>query len=120
MKIKPAIIIMLLLILLFSISFSSSLYAGNHSSGFNQDAGNRPVKKEDNQKNKLKKGVDPVKKNFKRALGEALLVEMGATYNYWRKYVRFIEDWQYKLTWADQKKRFLPLKLRNLIPIVFR
>ncbi len=25
---------------------------------------------------------------------------------YWIKYSRFIEDWQYELTWADQKRRF--------------
>lgn len=25
---------------------------------------------------------------------------------YWIKYSRFIEDWQYRLTWADQKRRF--------------
>jgi hypothetical protein len=25
---------------------------------------------------------------------------------YWIKYSRFIEDWQYKLTWEDQKRRF--------------
>ncbi len=25
---------------------------------------------------------------------------------YWIRYSRFIEDWQYRLTWADQKRRF--------------
>jgi len=38
-------------------------------------------------------------------------IEMGinmtvATLNYWNKYAKFIEDWQFELTWKDQKRKF--------------
>ena len=29
-----------------------------------------------------------------------------STVRYWLKYSDFIEDWQYELTWEDQKRRF--------------
>ena len=43
-------------------------------------------------------------------VGRALL-EMGlnlalGTLDYWRKYHKFIEDWQFELTWKDQKRKF--------------
>ncbi|MCU0237544.1 MAG: DUF3943 domain-containing protein [Acidobacteria bacterium] len=42
--------------------------------------------------------------------GRAFL-EMGlnlavSTINYWHKYSKFIEDWQFTLTWKDQKRKF--------------
>jgi hypothetical protein len=45
-----------------------------------------------------------------RKTGRALL-EMGlfisiSAANYWRKYAKFIEDWQFTLTWKDQKRKF--------------
>ncbi len=38
-------------------------------------------------------------------------IEMGinmtvSTLNYWDKYAKFIEDWQFTLTWKDQKRKF--------------
>ena len=38
-------------------------------------------------------------------------IEMGLNWsisaaNYWRKYASFIEDWQFTLTWKDQKRKF--------------
>ena len=43
-------------------------------------------------------------------VGRAFL-EMGLTLtvsavNYWNKYSKFIEDWQFTLTWKDQKRKF--------------
>ena len=29
-----------------------------------------------------------------------------STVNYWNKYSKFIEDWQFTLTWKDQKRKF--------------
>jgi len=52
----------------------------------------------------------PPPKLHRRHLGRGLL-EMGAfmsysATNYWRKYASFIEDWQFKLTWRDQRRKF--------------
>lgn len=38
-------------------------------------------------------------------------IEMGinvavSTVNYWKKYSKFIEDWQFTLTWKDQRRKF--------------
>jgi hypothetical protein len=38
-------------------------------------------------------------------------IEMGINWtigavNYWNKYAKFIEDWQFTLTWKDQKRKF--------------
>jgi hypothetical protein len=55
------------------------------------------------------KRVEGRKKNFNLALGEALILETGATLIYWHKYARFIEDWQFELTLEDQIRRFLTL-----------
>ena len=46
----------------------------------------------------------------KAKVGRALL-EMGINFsvsaiNYWQKYSMFIEDWQFTLTWKDQKRKF--------------
>ena len=45
-----------------------------------------------------------------RKAGRAF-IEMGinltvSTLNYWSKYAKFIEDWQFTLTWKDQKRKF--------------
>ncbi|MDD8013405.1 MAG: DUF3943 domain-containing protein, partial [Acidobacteriota bacterium] len=29
-----------------------------------------------------------------------------STFNYWSKYTKFLEDWQFTLTWKDQKRKF--------------
>jgi len=49
------------------------------------------------------KTVEP--KTFRAVLeGAAMLT--GATVDYWRTYENFREDWQFDLTWADQRRRF--------------
>ena len=45
-----------------------------------------------------------------RKIGRAF-IEMGinlavSAVNYWHKYSKFIEDWQFTLTWKDQKRKF--------------
>jgi len=45
-----------------------------------------------------------------RKTGRAF-IELGinlavSTVNYWNKYSKFIEDWQFTLTWKDQKRKF--------------
>jgi hypothetical protein len=46
----------------------------------------------------------------KKKVGRAF-IEMGVNWsisaaNYWKKYSQFIEDWQFTLTWKDQKRKF--------------
>jgi hypothetical protein len=41
-----------------------------------------------------------------RALLEAAALITGSTIDYWRTYHDFQEDWQFRLTWKDQKRRF--------------
>lgn len=53
------------------------------------------------------KGNPPVKK---KKTGRAF-IEMGglmaySTVSYWSIYTKFIEDWQFQLTWKDQKRKF--------------
>lgn len=47
----------------------------------------------------------PGKKDTKRALLELGTFMAVSSVNYWIKYTKFIEDWQFKLNWRDQKKR---------------
>lgn len=58
-----------------------------------------------------KKADDPTLEKTKPVakVGRAFL-EMGLTQivsaaNYWKKYSKFIEDWQFTLTWKDQKRK---------------
>jgi len=46
------------------------------------------------------------KKKLKRAVLETLLVHSGMTANYWSTYGNWIEDWQFELTWEDQRKKW--------------
>ena len=41
-----------------------------------------------------------------RALLESAIFITGSTLYYWRNYYEFKEDWQFKLTWHDQRRRF--------------
>lgn len=47
----------------------------------------------------------------RHATGQAILESAalitGSTIDYWRTYANFKEDWQFKFTWTDQKRRFL-------------
>lgn len=45
-------------------------------------------------------------KNTKRAFIEIGSFMAISTVNYWIKYTKFIEDWQFRLNWKDQRKRF--------------
>lgn len=49
-------------------------------------------------------------KKSKAYVGRAF-IEMGinwsySAYNYWRKYAKFVEDWQFELTWKDQRRKW--------------
>lgn len=54
------------------------------------------------------------KKVKSKRFGRAFLFTMGITLidsiRYWATYSKWIEDWQFKLTWEDQKKRFFSFK----------
>jgi hypothetical protein len=50
------------------------------------------------------------KKNLKRAIAENVAVMSVSQVNYWLKYSNWIEDWQFELTWADQKKKLIDLE----------
>ena len=61
------------------------------------------------------KTFHPFQNNFnKKRLGRGVLEFFGlmaySQTRYWVKYTRWIEDWQYELTWRDQKKRFFSLE----------
>ncbi|MDD8020008.1 MAG: DUF3943 domain-containing protein [Acidobacteriota bacterium] len=45
-----------------------------------------------------------------RATIELLAMMSVSGIDYWRQYSQFLEDWQFHLTWHDQKKRFLTLQ----------
>lgn len=47
-----------------------------------------------------------LKKHWGRAAVEFSSFMMVSQVDYWRKYSKFIEDWQYRLTWKDQARRF--------------
>ncbi len=46
------------------------------------------------------------KKRLGRAVLELLPLLGTSQTNYWIKYTKWIEDWQFQLTWKDQKRRF--------------
>jgi len=54
------------------------------------------------------------KKNIKRAIAEWASVMAVSQTNYWLKYSNWVEDWQYELTWADQKKRIFGFEGQKL------
>lgn len=62
---------------------------------------------------KKRSNTQPKKVKSKR-FGRAFLLTMGVTLldsiRYWAKYTKWLEDWQYELTWEDQKVRFFTLK----------
>ncbi len=49
-------------------------------------------------------------KRFTRALLFNFGLILISSINYWIKYTKWIEDWQYELTWEDQKIRFFSLE----------
>lgn len=51
------------------------------------------------------KEARPVKKVGRAFLEIGINLALSAA-NYWRKYTSFIEDWQFTLTWKDQKRKF--------------
>ena len=48
----------------------------------------------------------PGQKKTGRAFIEIGTLMTYSTINYWRIYAKFIEDWQFQLTWNDQKRKF--------------
>ncbi len=55
-------------------------------------------------------GVQKSPKRFTRALLFNSGLILISSINYWIKYTKWIEDWQYELTWEDQKIRFFSLE----------
>jgi hypothetical protein len=49
----------------------------------------------------------PMPKKTRRAIVQLSLLATYATVRYWADYHRWVEDWQYELTCADQYRRFL-------------
>jgi hypothetical protein len=49
-------------------------------------------------------------KKFGRGMLEFGIVMTYSAVRYWRNYSHFIEDWQYHLSWKDQKRRFFTLE----------
>ena len=49
-------------------------------------------------------------KKTRRAIVQLGILAVYSTYRYWADYHRWIEDWQYELTCADQFRRFLTLE----------
>jgi hypothetical protein len=49
---------------------------------------------------------EPGERRVGRALAEAGTFLSLSTLNYWRKYAAFIEDWQFELSWRDQRRKF--------------
>jgi len=45
--------------------------------------------------------------NYRRAIVQHAIFAVYATWEYWSSYHEWIEDWQFRLTWADQYRRFL-------------
>jgi hypothetical protein len=51
--------------------------------------------------------VPALRKNYRRAVFEMGIMAAFATVRYWSLYHKWIEDWQYELTFEDQFRRFL-------------
>ena len=45
--------------------------------------------------------------NYRRAIVQNVIFASYATYHYWHSYHKWVEDWQFQLSWADQYRRFL-------------
>jgi len=58
------------------------------------------------EKNKPSGTRSVSKRHPGRALLESGALITGSTIDYWRTYADFQEDWQFKFTWKDQKRRF--------------
>jgi len=50
------------------------------------------------------------KKRVGRAILELVPMLGTSQTNYWIKYTKWLEDWQFQLTWKDQKRRFFSLE----------
>ncbi len=72
---------------------------------------------------KTQSNIQPKKVKSKR-FGRALLFTMGITLidsiRYWATYAKWIEDWQFKLRWEDQKTRFFSFKANKFDSNPFR
>jgi len=53
-------------------------------------------------------------KNTGRALFEIGSVMMYSQVRYWLNYAKFIEDWQFRFSWKDQKRRFFTFEAWSL------
>lgn len=73
-----------------------------------QGGGDAPAREQESQPGRGESARKPasLKKHRGRAAIEFSSFMMVSQVDYWRKYSKFIEDWQYRLTWKDQKRRF--------------
>jgi len=70
---------------------------------------------ENNEKQKFKQ-----KKKVKRAVAECVSLMAVSQTNYWLKYSNWIEDWQFKLNWEDQRRRILGFEGQSFDSNCFR
>ncbi len=88
----------LLLLLLSSWLCASAVLLCGSSSGMGERAGSAAAEKE--------KQPAPRRRKTWRAFLENATLLTGSTIDYWRTYSHFVEDWQFKFTWKDQRRRF--------------
>ncbi len=78
----------------YSIYFKDAVQKFHLSSNTGEDAG----------------AAEAEKKIKNKKVGKAILVNwsliLADSINYWSKYTKWLEDWQFRLTWKDQKRRF--------------
>lgn len=74
----------------------------------------RPLDREDKEPRKADKKTEnkepTCKRRFGRAWAELGLVMAYSQTRYWIEYAKFIEDWQFRLTWKDQRRRIFTLE----------
>lgn len=70
----------------------------------------------DDEEKNTEESIEPVswkKKRLGRAILEMIPMLGSSQVNYWIKYTQWIEDWQFQLTWKDQKRRFFSLEAQK-------
>ncbi len=98
--------------------FSLCPSASSFSLGRTGGEGNVPAAMEDPKAPKAAKKLP--KAHFGRAAIEFSTFILGSGVNYWIEYSSFIEDWQYRLNFKDQSKRFFGLSAVRLDSNDFR
>lgn len=60
------------------------------------------------------------KKKLKRAVAECVSIMAVSQTNYWLKYSNWVEDWQFKLNWEDQRRRIFGFEGQSFDSNCFR